>query len=408
MRILQITHQYPPHHIGGVELLTRQLARDLAQRGHEVHVLTRAPGDHGDSIENGVTIHRLPATANPTRRFLATFADAATLAACNRILDDVRPDIVHIQHLMGYPLALIDAIRHRHIPYLVSLHDYWFACANAQLITNFDQSICAGPSHLKCSRCACARAGWSPFMSPAIAPVLAVRASRLKQVLCQAQQVVVNSHFVQDWFVRHNYAATNWSVMSYGLDHHLMTAIAPPISTQTHPPTTFAYVGSLSWQKGVHVLIEAFNPMPRNATLTIAGDTEAFPEYVQQLRKQVQHPGIRFVGALDRAAVWQLLQHTDVVAVPALWHETASLIAREALATGCYVLAAEVGALSELIHRYPTCGRLLPPADVCAWRTALHTLPALSRQPQSFPSSRDYASQFTTQYENAVHATRTP
>ena len=398
MRILQITHQYPPHHIGGVELLTQQLSRDLAQRGHSVHVLTRASANHGTSDEDGITLHRLPEAPSPTQRFLATFYDNATLRACERILDAVRPEVVHIQHLMGYPTALTAAIRSRNIPYLVSLHDYWFACANANLITNFDEHICSGPHGIACGRCAAARAAPSVstplnvVIGAALTPALTYRNAQLRPVLHHARAVIANSTFVARW-LQQQMPGQPSVLVEYGLDFPMHM----PIQRQPRPSQALrcATIGSLAHTKGLHVLIDAFNQMSVEDQLTIAGSPNAFPDYAAQLQHAATHLGISFAGALSRPAVWRLLAHTDVVVVPSLWHETASLIAREALASGCYVIASDTGALTELIQAHPTRGALVPPNDVTALRQALmrakNILQRNSLSPLSWRSTQDYA-----------------
>ena len=53
----------------------------------------------------------------------------------------LQDDIVHIQHLMGIPVSVVTQIRERSIPTVITLHDYWYGCANAQLLTNTDQTI---------------------------------------------------------------------------------------------------------------------------------------------------------------------------------------------------------------------------------------------------------------------------
>jgi glycosyltransferase involved in cell wall biosynthesis len=135
----------------------------------------------------------------------------------------------------------------------------------------------------------------------------------------------------------------------------------------------FAYVGGLSKQKGVHVLVEAFNSLPRGARLTVAGDETAFPAYCAELRRLAEHSGIEFVGRLEREEVWQLLSQVDALAVPSLWYETASLVVQEAFAVGTPVVAASHGALGERV-RHEVDGLLVPPGDAPALQAALQRL----------------------------------
>jgi hypothetical protein len=59
---------------------------------------------------------------------------------------------------MGLPGATLDLLRARGLPYVVTLLDFWWFCANAQLVTNFDHTVCSGPAWwTNCTRCAVAR-----------------------------------------------------------------------------------------------------------------------------------------------------------------------------------------------------------------------------------------------------------
>lgn len=57
-----LTGEYPPQP-GGVSDHTRLIARELARRGLEVHVW--APGEAGETREDGITVHRAPGLYTP-------------------------------------------------------------------------------------------------------------------------------------------------------------------------------------------------------------------------------------------------------------------------------------------------------------------------------------------------------
>jgi hypothetical protein len=83
-------------------------------------------------------------------------------------------------------VALLKAIKARAIPFVVTLHDYWWICANAQLLTNYNPQICAGPeAYVNCARCALARSG-VPHLWPAIPPLSGLLSwrSRLLREFC--------------------------------------------------------------------------------------------------------------------------------------------------------------------------------------------------------------------------------
>lgn len=60
MKILSITHEYPPYVVGGMAYHAKNLAESLASLGHEVHVLTSSHEESPSQyIENDVNIHRI-------------------------------------------------------------------------------------------------------------------------------------------------------------------------------------------------------------------------------------------------------------------------------------------------------------------------------------------------------------
>jgi glycosyltransferase involved in cell wall biosynthesis len=130
------------------------------------------------------------------------------------------------------------------------------------------------------------------------------------------------------------------------------------------------YLGSLAWQKGVHVLIEAVNGLPEETRLSIYGALDAFPNYVARLRRLARHPAVAFRGSLSRRDLWPALAQLDLLVVPSLWHETSSLVVQEAFACGVPVIASSVGALPEKI-RHGIDGLLVPPGDALSLRQAL-------------------------------------
>jgi len=60
MKLAVISSEYPPYHWGGVGSATHTLAKELAARGHEVHVYTRRHKMLPVKSTSGVTVHMVP------------------------------------------------------------------------------------------------------------------------------------------------------------------------------------------------------------------------------------------------------------------------------------------------------------------------------------------------------------
>ncbi len=411
MRILHLVHQYAPEHIGGTELYTQWLSQGQSQRGHQVTIFYRRSAEGAGiehRMEEGTHVWAAWAGAlSPTRRFRATFGDPAIVRSFERALEEATPDLIHIQHLMGLPARLVPVIQQRRIPFVITLWDFWWVCANAQLLTNYSQEICDGPrAYLNCARCALARANASPFWPalPGAAALLAQRNQLLRRIMEAADRLIAPTEFVRRWYAQHKTPREKIIVALPGLD---VPTLSSPDRQRPDGAVRFAYIGGHSWQKGVHVLLEAFKDVESGGELWIAGDETADPAYVTRLRS-LATSNVRFLGRLARAEVWKTLSQVDVVVVPSMWYETFSFLVSEAFAAGVPVIASRLGPLADRVS-HGVDGLLVPPGDVQALRNALLQLvedPALLTRLhagiQPVPTIEDHVRNVEAIYEAAT------
>lgn len=104
MRIFHVSDCYAPR-TGGIESQVRDLARAQVAQGHDVHVLTATRGvggEGGGRVEDdeGVQVHRL---AMPVPFDLPV--NPAAPPHVRRLLQDLRPDVVHVHAGVVSPFA---------------------------------------------------------------------------------------------------------------------------------------------------------------------------------------------------------------------------------------------------------------------------------------------------------------
>ena len=110
---------------------------------------------------------------------------------------------------------------------------------------------------------------------------------------------------------------------------------------------SLVYVGRLSPEKGVNVLIHAVNGL-NQVTLTIIGDGPQ-RRNLMQLAHDLHVKHVRFVGQLWGNQKWKLMQKSDICVVPSVWPEPFGLSVVEAMAMGMCVVASRSGAIPDLI-----------------------------------------------------------
>ncbi|MGB1251040.1 MAG: glycosyltransferase [Candidatus Promineifilaceae bacterium] len=365
--------------MGGTELHTQEVARRQAADGHEVHILCPSAQNETDvkvEIEQGVTVHRVSSGARGrTLVFFNSFHFPKLVEAFETLLASA--DLVHVQHLMGVPLALVEKCIAANIPYIITLHDYWFPCANAQLYTNYDQSICAGPDaqYHNCGRCALARIGLDRAkpLAYAVAPIMRYRQKRLKTIFAGAAKIIAPTQFVHDIYQQNGYTSRKLFVLRHGIDVPQSLIDTAKQTAERLAQFHVVFVGSIAQQKGVHVLVEALRQLP-SVRLTIAGGLDSFPEYVAGLKDiSAESPNIHFAGRIPHNAVWSLLASADAVVLPTLWYEVSPLTIDEFFAAGVPIIASDIGAMSEKI-RHGVDGLLVRPNAPTELKTAIESL----------------------------------
>jgi len=390
MKILLVAHKYPPHSLGGVEVYTRHLAQALGQR-HRVLVFYRHDQPAGpplaelDEQVDGVETRRVSLAphglgASVAGEFMGTFLNPAIEDSFARLLARWQPDLVHFQHVMALSARLPALAARAGVPALLTLHDYWFICGNSQLIWP-DAQTCRGKAlGLNCVRCAAAARFPSPLATvarPALAPLFLYRDRVVRQAAMQTSRLISPSRFLMEQYVAAGFPAERFLVLENGLPLEQIRRVP---WRAADGPLRVTYVGSLAWQKGVHVLIEAVNGLPPlvpapkvqagRVRLRICGDPTVFPEYAGRLRQAAQHPGIEFLGRVPNEQVGQVLADSDVVVVPSVWYENSPIVIQEARAAGVPVVVSGHGALAEKV-RHEIDGLLFPAGDAAALRRAL-------------------------------------
>lgn len=416
MRILQVVHQFPPSNIGGTEIYTQSLARELAAQGHEVIVFHREEHTAKQPFWeehkfDGVRIHRACyniSTASPLKAFFLSFRNRFIEKGFARLLAETQPDIVHFQHLKDLSLSLIEAAVQQGMPMVMTLHDYWLLCGNAQLVRP-DGSICPGPFlWLNCAHCAAAtvKRPQLRLAAPFVATLFAYRSLRVNRAMRRMPLFVSPTLFTKRLFVRHGVPPPKIRHIAPGIE---MEAIETTHVDRRDGIVQFVYVGGLSWQKGVHVLIEAFNGIdPAQASLTIYGDQSAFPDYSARLHEMATNPAIQFLGSLPHDQLGRVLPNADAIVVPSVWYETYCLVIQEAFAAKVPVIASNLGALPESVTDALD-GLLVPPHDVSALRDTMlkvinnrSLLADLRKNIPPVKSQREHADEILALYEELL------
>ena len=121
----------------------------------------------------------------------------------------------------------------------------------------------------------------------------------------------------------------------------------------------FVFVGRLAPEKGIRTLLAAMALTDSSVSLAIVGDG---PLESEVRSAAARDPRIRYLGRISQPDVLDLVGRAISLIFPSEWYETFGRVAAEAFARGTPVLAAQVGAVAEIVEEGRT-GLHFTPAD---------------------------------------------
>ena len=350
VRVMLVTHRFPPDDLGGVEQYTQSLAAELMQRGDSVSIVTRRTAQETpnrpvlrEQLPDGAPLFRLFARGNKPERVLDGHDELLRLFTMTLL--EVAPEVVHFNHLAGFPLQVISLAHRLGAAVIVSLHDFYFACPRVHLQKPTGE-LCNGPQFGRECAATC-------FSTEGVGDrqYWGLRAMYFQRALGIADHAIAYSQYVARYF--EPIRGTAIEVIDNGVLPGCVRSDGPSQPLETSQVLTLAYCGTVAPHKGPHLLLEAVRMANLNRIRVRMIGHAPDRAYAARLReKAAAIPGLnlQIFGKFSRTELPLLLGDVDCVVVPSLVPEAGPIAPREALACGVPVLASRLGALPELIR----------------------------------------------------------
>jgi GT2 family glycosyltransferase/glycosyltransferase involved in cell wall biosynthesis len=364
LRVLQVSHTYGPR--GGTELHVQDLHEHAPDDVSAAVVTARSTPEMRERLDV-ITLPFAPPVQDPVLGYSTETRGALVRRWWSDVLLGERPDVVHVQHLLGYgSLELPRMAKDAGARVIVSLHDHHLLCPRWTMDPPCVQYRCSD-----CDECrAC--------VGRDVTDRAQSRADQVREILGLADAVVGVSAYVRDRFVRaYGSVAQKIRVIQYG------SAPYTPAPWSPGPRVRAAFVGNMTSIKGADVLLRAIERTPGVAWSIIGGVAPQYRAVVDRLRKT---HGVDVRGSYDRAQLVRELADIDAVLVPSIVAETYCATIDEALACGVPVIASAIGAMPERV-RHGVNGLLVEPGD---WRALQRAVLMLQCAPL-LRSLRDHA-----------------
>jgi glycosyltransferase involved in cell wall biosynthesis len=411
-KLLFVVHNFLPDKIGGVELYAYHCARQLSEKGFEVVILRRRADPLIKKIVlqeytyEGLRVYSVEGNYNPHPYFDLEHKEIREIF--DNFLAWGQFDFVHFQHVLGFPLSLLEIVSRRKIPFAVTVHDFWFLCPRSHLYQPEADRVCPGPGRSgACIACLARGCDVKSRQGSFLRQCLSSRIEKAKKLLSLAAYVACPSRFVFDKFQEYGVTSGNFFVSNLGVFASRRKGKAVR-SGDTPGSIVFGYAGRVNRLKNTRALVEAFKGAEGGARLVIWGGGEEGD--LNELRRSIAaDPRISYAGPFQPRDLPGIFSRVDVMVTPSLI-ESYSFGVREALFNRVPVIAASVGGIPEAVENGRN-GFLFDPRDVPQLRRVLQTLihdpapiRALRKQCGQVKSITQDSREWAARYRRAIKA----
>jgi glycosyltransferase involved in cell wall biosynthesis len=319
--------------VNGAARFAGRLAAGLAERGHEVHVMAPASSrKHGTWVEvhegQRLVMHRILSLRwypHPWLRFMLPWTIRANSA---RVIDAVRPDVVHFQSYMVVGRGLSIEAQKRGIRIVGTNHLMPENMLEFSFIPKLLQR-------------------WS----------VAQAWKGAKRIFGRAEAVTTPTRRAAEFLEQHTGLHGVYAI-SCGIDAHKYT---PSFAPRTE--NRIVFVGRITGEKQIDVLVRAVALLPGDldTKLEIVGDGDQL-HHLERLAGELGiSDRVTFTGYVDDDELRKVYTRSTVLAMPSI-AELQSIVTMEAMASGLPVVAADAMALPHLVHDGEN-GFLFTPGD---------------------------------------------
>lgn len=325
MKILFVHNRY--QYKGGEDNVLEMELTLLKNKGHQTRVLLF----DNDSISS---------FSSKIKTALSSLYNFASARRLKKEIKYFQPDVIHIHNLFfkASP-SILYAARQMKVPVVLTLHNFRTVCANAILLR--DGHVCELCVHktfpiqgikYKCYR------------DSAIESALVTGITGMHKLLHTWQnkidQIIVLSHFMENKFKD--------SSLKIPTDkfNTLPNFIEDPGDNDSIREEVFLFVGRLSKEKGLSLVLDCFEHLP-HLKLIVAGDG---PEKDKVIASSERSPNISYIGHQSKEQVMHQMKKCTAIIFPSIWFEGLPLSIIEALSVGTPVIGSKLGAMEEMIE----------------------------------------------------------
>ncbi len=333
MKILLVNKFY--YRRGGDCVYMLNLEQLLKAQGHETAVFAM---DYPENLDTPWKRY-FPQNMSKLMAFTRPFGSEEVKRKFNKLLDDFRPDVVHLNNIHTQLSPVIAELAHRRgIKVVWTLHDYKLLCPRYDCLCN-GKDICERCFEGDKTPCKAYKCMKGSTLASWIGYKEAVMWNRQRLEAC-TDLFICPSQFMADKMAQGGFRKEKLNVLCNFIDIEKCRK-----SSYTEKEDYYCFIGRLSHEKGVKTLVEAACRLPYQLKIIGGGPLD------EELRTENEKykGNIEFVGFKQWNEIKEIVGKARFTVIPSEWYENNPLSVIEAQCLGTPVLGACIGGIPELI-----------------------------------------------------------
>ena len=329
---------------GGAESVFLAEADLMKRHGHAVHIFANQHPNNMKSqydkyFPREMVTDSLMPSIRGLRSLFQLFYNWNSKRGLTNMLCNFPVDVAHAHNIYSrLTTSVLDLLYEKHVPILLTLHDYKLVCPSYKLMYN--DHICEDCKDNKYFMAIRNRCHKNSLVASTIVSLEAYFNHLFNKYQKNVRFFISPSKFLKKKLIEFGWPQSQITYIPNFVDP---SEFVP----RYNPGQYFLYLGRLSPEKGITTLIEAFMKIAsKKISLYVTGEG---PVRNQLESSAAADSRIRFTGYLSGERLKETTRNSLAVIVPSEWYENAPISVLEALAFGKPVLGARIGGIPEMI-----------------------------------------------------------
>lgn len=370
-----------PHQVAGTEVYTWALAKSLQQKGHDVTiVIPNYKSSQFNTYEyDGLFIRRYPEPDTTDRLLIMGKRAPAGISDFVKLIQQLQPDIVHVQELAGsngIGIYHLRALKERGIKIVFTMHLAYYSCFCGTLMYK-GKEHCNGLIDIKrCTKCALSKLpiekltqqilynlsmplykmnvntgklNHSAGTALSYPFIIKERRSALHEIAALCDKIIVLTDWYKNVLLKNGIKENKLRLVKQALPYK--ADFSDKVTFDASLPVRLIFVGRIDPLKGLHLLLEAMKDLPEDKIhLTIYGAV-IDKQYSNYWKQHIGYKGnIHWKGLLQQNEVVNTIRKHHALVLPSTFSEMSPLVIQEAFAAGVPVIGSDVAGIAEQIE----------------------------------------------------------